>query len=423
MIPFEPTRQAAQARLSTVDPTAYARTRNAINGAVTRLSPYLTHGVLSLREVYAAVHARHLLDAKHKFVFELGWRAYWRHVWSHLGDGIHRSIHTGLLPDDAYQPDMPADVIEARTGVAAIDLAVRELYATGYLHNHARMWLASYVVHLRKVHWHAGAQWMLGHLLDGDLASNHLSWQWVAGTGSSKPYLFNADNVGKYAPAQWHSPGTSIDTSYEAMDALARRVEPIDTRFDQRKVGAGVAQPTLYAGPGGDGANQGRSGNPWIAPEQAGLHVMHQDVVLVHPWSLGAWAAEQNAPLPQTLGAINSQTRSNILTIAVGLDASHAPSPWSERRWDFATRGLQEQTRHLWWGNPEQLAAALQTAKSVQWQADPHADTALAALKNQLQNTAPHCRVQSHTLPCLFEPVDVYCRSFSEWWKRTRIAK
>jgi deoxyribodipyrimidine photo-lyase len=53
-------------------------------------------------------------------------------------------------------------------------------------------------------------------LLDGDLASNHLSWQWVAGTGSSKPYLFNADNVARYAPAPWHSQGSVIDQSYEA---------------------------------------------------------------------------------------------------------------------------------------------------------------------------------------------------------------
>jgi len=75
------------------------------------------------------------------------------------------------------------------------------------------MWLASYVVHMRKVHWRTGADWLHGHLLDGDLASNHLSWQWVAGTGSSKLYIFNADNVARYAPASWHSPGTVIDTS------------------------------------------------------------------------------------------------------------------------------------------------------------------------------------------------------------------
>ena len=78
-------------------------------------------------------------------------------------------------------------------------MAVRQLYATGTPHNHARMWLASYVVHLRKVHWRSAANWLYANFLDGDLASNHLSWQWVAGTRSSKPYLFNTDNVAHYA--------------------------------------------------------------------------------------------------------------------------------------------------------------------------------------------------------------------------------
>ncbi|MFX7866419.1 FAD-binding domain-containing protein, partial [Acinetobacter baumannii] len=82
---------------------------------------------------------------------------------------------------DAYAAEVPLDVREGRTGVPVVDEAVRVLYRTGLLHNHARMWLASYLVHLRKLHWRAGADWLYGHLLDGDLASNHLSWQWVAG--------------------------------------------------------------------------------------------------------------------------------------------------------------------------------------------------------------------------------------------------
>jgi deoxyribodipyrimidine photo-lyase len=258
---FEPTLQAAHARLAAVQPAAYARTRNALDGAVSRLSPYLTHGLLSLREVYEAVNARHPLDAQHTFGFELGWRAYYRHVWAHLAGGIHQSIHAGLLPDDAYQPDMPIDVLEARTGIPAIDLAVRALYETGYVHNHARMWLASYLVHLRKVHWHAGAQWMLGHLLDGDLASNHLGWQWVAGTSSTKPYLFNADNVAKYAPAQWHSRGTVIDAGYEEMDRIARSAVPI------RPHGAGVPAatepPALHTSP---------PAGVWSTPDAALVH-------------------------------------------------------------------------------------------------------------------------------------------------------
>ncbi len=378
---FEPSLEAAHARLAAVNPQAYARTRNALDGAVTRLSPYLTHGLLSLREVFDAVNARHPLTAQHKFVFELGWRAYYRHVWAHLGDGIHQSIHTGLLPDDAYQPDMPADVLEARTGITAIDLAVRALYETGYVHNHARMWLASYIVHLRKVHWHAGAQWMLGHLLDGDVASNHLSWQWVAGTSSTKPYFFNADNVAKYAPAQWHSPGTVIDTSYEALDRIARSA----ATTPPRSAGApeGMQQPDLYAAP---------PDATWSAPD--GALVTSRDVWLIHPWSLGA------VPQPPLTGA---------LVIAVGLAEAHAQTPWSTRRWHFVTHGLQAHAPHLWWGSHAQIAKALGTARSVTWQPDQHMPITLQAGREQ--SPTP-----------LFEAVETYCPSFAQWWRRTRVA-
>lgn len=393
---FEPTWQAAQARLAAVDAEAYARTRNALDGAVTRLSPYLTHGFLSLPEVYAAVHARHTLDPKHKRVFELGWRAYWRHVWVHLGDGIHKSRHTGLLPDDAYRAELPADVLEARTGIPAIDLAVRELYETGYLHNHARMWLASYLVHLRKVHWHAGAQWMLGHLLDGDVASNHLSWQWVAGTGSSKPYLFNADNVAKYAPAHWHSPGTVIDTSYDAMDRMARRSTPVVFKDDARAASAGLQPPSLHATP---------SDPAWRSPEPA--HATGRDIWLIHPWSLG--------PVPPI-------TDTQVQVIGVGLTPCHTRTPWSQLRWRFVTEGMQTQTSHLWWGSVQHIACALQGARSVQWQADPHVNAALDTVQRLLHaaDTGPITTPQQQ--PCLFEPVVKPCSSFSEWWRRTRLS-
>ena len=377
---FEPTLQAAHARLAAVQPAAYARTRNALDGAVTRLSPYLTHGLLSLRQVLDAVNARHPLDAQHKFVFELGWRAYYRHVWSHLGDSIHESIHDGLLPDGAYRPDMPADVLEARTGIPAIDLAVRELYENGYVHNHARMWLASYLVHLRKVHWHAGAQWMLGHLLDGDVASNHLSWQWVAGTGSTKPYLFNADNVAKYAPAPWHSTGTVIDTSYEAMDRIARSAAAVVAHTAGSP--NGMQQPSLYAAPP-DAA--------WSTPD--GTLASGRDVWLIHPWSLGA----------ELQSGLN-----DALVIGVTTTQAHAQSPWSARRWRFVTQGLQTRTPHLWWGSAAAIADVLATARSVTWQPDPH-------IALPLQGARPQWEIP------LFEDVASYCPSFAQWWRRTRI--
>lgn len=404
---FEPTLEAAHERLAAVNPQTYASTRNALEGAVTRLSPYLTHGLLRLPEVYAAVHARHGLDAKHKLVFEWGWRAYYRHVWAHLGDGIHQSLHPGLLPDHDYSPELPRDVLEARTGIAVIDLAVRTLYETGYVHNHARMWLASYLVHLRKVHWHAAAQWMLGHLLDGDLASNHLSWQWVAGTGSVKPYLFNADNVAKYAPVQWHSPGTVLDTSYEALHAWASKAAAVETCFDARQAGAGVAVPALYAspppGPGLDGIDHGWC-NPMV---QSGPLVAGRDVWLHHPWSLCADAALAPA------GALH---------VGVGFEADHTAMPWSARRWDFVTRGLKAQTQQLWWGSAQEIGQALRHAKTVHWQPDPHASPALTKLKTLLLMANPIQPVQVHEPRCLFEAVDLYCPSFSQWWRQTRIA-
>ena len=395
MTAFEPTLQAARARLATVQPDAYARTRNALEGAVTRLSPYLTHDVLSLREVYADVHARHPLDAQHKFVFELGWRAYYRHVWAHLGDNIHQSLRAGPLPDDAYRKEVPADVLQARTGVPAIDLAVRELYETGYLHNHARMWLASYLVHLRKVHWHAGAQWMVGHLLDGDLASNHLSWQWVAGTGSTKPYLFNADNVARFAPAPWHSPGTVLDTSYEALERHARSPAPVDVPAPAARSGAGMEPPELSATP---------LGALWAAPDMAVVADRH--VWLHHPWSLRV--------SPQALAP-------DSVSVGVGFAESHAHNPWSERRWRFVSNGLRVHTPHLWWGSVQQLASSLSGARSLRWHPDPHVNPVLDQLQGLLQAGPDRQVAQAQLQRCLFEPVTTYCSSFSQWWRQTRL--
>jgi deoxyribodipyrimidine photo-lyase len=70
--------------------------------------------------------------------------------------------------------------------------------STGYLHNHGRLWLAAYMVHWRRINWQVGAVWFLEHLLDGDPASNNMSWQWVASTFSHKPYFFNRENLERY---------------------------------------------------------------------------------------------------------------------------------------------------------------------------------------------------------------------------------
>ena len=379
---FASTLAAAQARVAAVRPAAYARTRNAIDGAVSGLSPYITHGFVTLADVLAGVASRHALDVQHKFVYELGWRAFFRHVWQHRGEDILRSLHEGPLPDAAYARALPTDIRQGCTGVPVVDEAVRALYATGMLHNHARMWLASYVVHVRKVHWRLGADWLYGHLLDGDLASNHLSWQWVAGTGSSKPYLFNADNVARYAPASWHSPGSVIDISYEALDRLAR--QPVQAQRPGHGMPLGdsaVAELRLGAEPPADLG--------LTAPDAAA--VTGRDVWLVHSWNLGA--------LPAALPAD---------TVVIGLFVAdfHRAWPWSERRWRFVGSRMAELATQRWHGDADAIGAALAGARRVRSIDEPHLAPWLAGW------------AECEAVPALFPPVDRRCDSFSQWWSR-----
>ena len=374
---FAPTRDEALARIAAVRPAEYARSRNALEGAVTGLSPYITHGIVELPDVALRVAASHPIELQHRFMLELGWREFFRHVWQQRGDSIFASLRAGPLPDESYARELPTDVREARTGVPAIDTAVRTLYATGYLHNHARMWLASYLVHLRRVHWRVGADWLYAHLLDGDLGSNHLSWQWVAGTFSSKPYLFNADNVARYAPAHWHSPGSAIDVSYEALDAIARgaslpRVRP---------TGEGVEEPTLHHGV------QAAAG----ASAPQGDAVAGRDVWLIHPWAL----REPPPGMP-----------ADVLRVAICPVEFHDTWAWSASRWAFVGERMSTLSPLRWHGSMAQIGEALRAARSVRSVDDLHLGDGLHALAN------------CDPAPSLFARVDRPCGSFSQWWKQ-----
>jgi deoxyribodipyrimidine photo-lyase len=194
-------RRAAEALLGRVDPRRYAATRGFLAGAVTRLSPYIRYGVVGLAEVRDAALGRVSRAAQAtKLVQELGWRDYWQRLYGQLGEGVWRDrepYKTGYAPGE-YAERLPADVERGETGRACIDSFSAELRATGYLHNHARMWLAAYLVHWRRVSWQAGARWFLEHLLDGDPASNNLSWQWVASTFSHRPYIFNRETLERF---------------------------------------------------------------------------------------------------------------------------------------------------------------------------------------------------------------------------------
>lgn len=205
-----------------IQPMAYARTRNFYSGNVTRLSPYIRHGLIERKTLAAIALAEEGEKGSEKFVQELLWGEFWHQVanndpnllWQDAGD-----YKTGYSPSD-YAPELPEDITHGQTPSACINHFIRDLTTDGYLHNHARMYLAAYIVHFRRIRWQAGAAWFLQHLIDGDVAANNFSWQWIASTFGSKPYIFNLENVTKYCGDRLDclpQNNLELDASYEAL--------------------------------------------------------------------------------------------------------------------------------------------------------------------------------------------------------------
>lgn len=193
-------RAAALARLSVIDAVSYSRTRNHLQGAVTKLSPFLRHGCLSLQETLQSILSSHGRAAS-KLVSELAYRDYFRQVWYRFGKDILSDMETPKVKPGSHP--LPEYVKQGFTGLVCMDEIVRQLQLSGYVHNHARMWLAAYILHWLKVDWLDAADWFESHLLDGDIASNHLSWQWIGSSFSNKPYYFNRDNLQQFGGQHW----------------------------------------------------------------------------------------------------------------------------------------------------------------------------------------------------------------------------
>ena len=216
-IPFVTEYSEILALLDGIDPVNYARTRNYIDGQVTRLSPYISRGVISTRMVMEKVlQAGYGYAEVEKFLQELAWRDYWQLVWRNLGDRIDTDIRTEAV--DFSNNMIPRALVEAYTGIEAVDNGVTELYQTGYMHNHLRMYTASIACNIAGSHWREPARWMYYHLLDGDWASNALSWQWVAGTNSPKRYFANQENINRYTHTRQQ--GTFLDVPYDHFEKL-----------------------------------------------------------------------------------------------------------------------------------------------------------------------------------------------------------
>lgn len=237
-------------QIESIDPVAYGKTRNFTDGAVTKLSPYISRGVISTRQVLHSVLSRGYEPEKiEKFIQELAWRDYWQQAWIALGDGIDKDVRRDQ--PNVKNHEFQEAIIHAETGIEAIDEAISNFYQTGYLHNHLRMYIASISCNVGGSYWKVPAQWMYYHLLDGDWASNALSWQWVAGANAGKEYYANQENINKYCYS--NQKGTFLDVKYEAFEnmevpkILDKTILPdLETPLpDKKDIDVDSSKPTL----------------------------------------------------------------------------------------------------------------------------------------------------------------------------------
>jgi deoxyribodipyrimidine photo-lyase len=400
-------------RLRNVQPDLYAKTRNHLNGDVSRLSPFVTHGLLGTPDLYAwgcEQTGRTLHPAQDKWVMELGWREFFQHVLKHQSWSVLKPLRAPANGVWLGDLDMPHDVLTAQTGIPAIDMAVKELIQTGYLHNHARMWLASYLIHIRKVSWLKGANWMLGWLFDGDVASNHLSWQWVASTFSSKPYLFNADNVAKYAPTAWHSSNTILDCSYEDMAIQAASTFEVPM---QSAHSAGIS--TQINSPLALPANELYSRPPKALIDRYAIERIDKPQLIetallshdawVHPWCLNA---------------SNSQSRPNVGLLSAQY---HQQWPWSYQRWELVLAAMAESSKIWLWIEPEVWFSTDFLNKIYSTRSNRRAQcmrTYQPGYRDMLEAFEHAKLVQLEEVPNLWESPPHCCSSFSQWIRKSK---
>jgi deoxyribodipyrimidine photo-lyase len=228
-MPWHPARESALRHLGGFIPSmgrAYQSRRNfdlgpGQRGNTSTLSPYLRRRLLTEREVVEAALEAHGLDGSEKFVQEVFWRTYFK-GWLERRPSVWQR-YLRLVGDAPTNLKAYKQAIAGETGIACFDAWARELTEHNYLHNHARMWFASIWIFTLRLPWALGADFMLRHLLDGDPASNTLSWRWVAGLHTKgKNYVAARWNIEKFTEGRFApEPGE-----------LAEDPEPLAETFD-----------------------------------------------------------------------------------------------------------------------------------------------------------------------------------------------
>ena len=207
-----PTRAAGLERLSNFTSTGlklYTDGRNYDYGPedrsnISALSPWVRRRLISEQEIIEKLFKTNSHGAADKYIQQVIWRTYFKGwleqhptVWNAYNEGVMSGLNE--VSSDESRARVYEKAITGQTGIDCFDSWATELMEHAYLHNHARLWFASIWIFTLKLPWELGANFFMKYLLDGDPASNTLSWRWVSGLHTKgKNYLATSSNIDKF---------------------------------------------------------------------------------------------------------------------------------------------------------------------------------------------------------------------------------
>ena len=218
-----------------------ARDNPGVDGT-SRLSTQLRFGVIHPRQLLAELGSS--AGADH-FRSELAWREFYGDVLFHQPDSMWNNLQRkmDILPVDtgARAEKLFAEFCGARTGYPIVDAGIRQMLATGWMHNRVRMIVASFLVKDLHLPWQWGARFFMRHLVDGDISSNNHGWQWTAGTGTDAAPYFRVFNPSGQSER--------FDPRGDYLRAWIPEIAHLDDRHIHSPWTLGLLAPTDYPAP------------------------------------------------------------------------------------------------------------------------------------------------------------------------------